>query len=141
MIIYEVYGKPEPWAAPKKSGNRFYSTKTIFKEQVIWQLKPQKNHETFRGPLRVDINFFMPIPASTSGIRKKQMLAGLILPICKPDRSNMLKFVEDCLEGAGVISNDSIIVSGETTKMYGIEPKTIIRITAIAATSFKVGQL
>ena len=140
MKIYEVYGKPEPWAAPTRSGNRFFSKKTVYKHQVIWQLKPQISHPPFTGPIRLDVNFFMKIPESTSGVRRRQMIAGIIHHIGKPDRSNLLKFIEDCLQEAGVISNDSIIVSGETCKMYGGDPKTVIRIQAIE-TRLRTGTL
>lgn len=132
MVIYEIYGNPTPWAAPQKSGNRFYSPKSKEKEQAIWQVKAKKNHPTFTGALRVDIIFYRSIPKSTSGIRRKQMLSGLIYPICKPDRSNMLKFAEDVLQGAGVIANDSQIVQGETRKLYGLEAKTVIHIQELS---------
>lgn len=131
MIIYEVMGIPTPWAAPKKGRKGFYNPKAISKEQVIWQLKPQVNHEPLTCALEANIHFYVPIPASASGIKKRQMLNGMIHPKGKPDRSNMLKFIEDCLEGAGALANDSIIVTGNTTKSYGLNPKTVVMLKSI----------
>jgi len=135
MIIYEVLGIPAPWQAPLKGKHGFYSRpvkNAPTKEQVIWQLKAQVNHEPMSGPLYANITFYRPVPASTSNIKKKQMLNGLIFPIGKPDRSNMLKFIEDCLENAGIISNDSIIIDGPTRKLYGEIPKTVIILLPIS---------
>lgn len=135
MIIYEVLGIPTPWQAPIKGKHCFYTRKSKIspsKQQVIWQLKAQVNHEPLSGPLYANITFYRPVPASTSNVKKRQMLAGLIHPIGKPDRSNMLKFVEDCLEGAGIISNDSIIVDGPTRKAFGEIPKTVIMLAPIS---------
>lgn len=127
MIIYEVYGIPLPWAV-KVSRGRLYNPRGLEKQQVVWQLKPQVNHVALSSPVQLDVTFYMPIPKSTSAIRKKQMLNGMIWPICKPDRSNMLKFIEDCLQDAEILSNDSIIVDGSTRKIYGLTPKTLIKI-------------
>lgn len=131
MLVYEVLGNPVPWAASKTNGKIHYDPKHKEKQQIIWQLKSQLNHEPLTGPINFHVTFYMPIPKSASGIRKRQMLNGVIHHICKPDRSNLLKLIEDCAERAGIISNDSIIVGGEAKKMYGLIPKTIIRIEDI----------
>lgn len=126
MIIYEVLGNPVPWAAPGRKGKVYFNPKHKEKEQAVWQLKSQCNHDPLSCPLHVDFYFYLPIPKSTSAIRKKCMLNGTIQPIGKPDRSNCLKFYEDCLQAAMIISNDSIIVAGKAQKQYGIIPKTTI---------------
>lgn len=139
MIIYQIIGNPVPWAAPGRKGNFYFNPKDKEKKQAVWQLKPQISHSPLSGPLRVDVFFHMPIPKSTSGIRKRQMLNGVIHHISKPDRSNLLKFVEDCLQDAEILSNDSIIVCGETKKIYGEEPKTVIIIQELNVLLQKLG--
>lgn len=131
MIIYEVAGKPVPWAASRMGANGAYNPKNVSKQRTIWQLKPQVNHPPFSCPCNLHVTFYMPIPKGTSGIRRRQMLAGIILPIGKPDRTNLLKFVEDCLEEAGVFTNDSVVVGGEVRKLYGETPKTLIRVETL----------
>lgn len=132
MLIYQIHGNPTPWAAPQRRGEVYFNPKHQEKEQAIWQLRSQFNHEPLSGPLDLSATFYMPIPESTSSIRKKQMLNGIMHHIKKPDRSNLLKFVEDCLEKAGIISNDSIIVSGQTRKLYGLRPMTVIQIESLS---------
>jgi Holliday junction resolvase RusA-like endonuclease len=140
-IIYEVEGVPVAWAAPKRRGNIYFNPKHIEQQQVIWQLKSRFNHECISGPLRAHFLFYMPIPKSTSKCRREQMLNGMIHHIGKPDRSNMLKFIEDCLEKAGIISNDSIIIQGNTQKLYGIKPKTLIYLEPLATDGQTYGNM
>jgi Holliday junction resolvase RusA-like endonuclease len=135
MIIYEVLGDPTPWAAPRRNGNTYYNPKSKEKAYAIWQLKAKFNHEQLSCPIRADFTFYFPVPKSASKIKRMQMLNGLIHHIGKPDRSNCLKFMEDCLQEAGIISNDSIICEGESKKLYGLEPKVIIIIQPISLLS------
>lgn len=131
MIIYEVIGPPIPWQSPKWSNGRCYNPKSLEKQQTIWQLKPQFNHPQISSAVRMDVIFFMPIPKNTSKVRRRAMLNGTLHHIGKPDRTNLLKFIEDCVQEAGILSNDSIVTEGETKKMYGLIPKTVIKITPL----------
>lgn len=126
MLIYEIIGPPVPWAAPRFTGKHCYNPKSKEQQQVIWQLKSQFNHEPISGQINFAVKFFKEVPKGTSRIRRQQMLNGLIRPIGKPDRTNMLKFIEDCFERAGILSNDSIIVGGEPSKWYGLTAKTVV---------------
>jgi Holliday junction resolvase RusA-like endonuclease len=80
------------------------------------------------GYLALSCGFYFLIPKSTSNKKRTQMLLGAIRPVKKPDLSNCIKFIEDCLNGL-VWQDDSQIVSyGSMGKWYAEEPKTIIRI-------------
>lgn len=125
-LFYEVDGIPIPWTAPRFTRKGIYSSHSTAQEQVIWQLKSQINHEPITAPVRLNVTFYMPIPKSASKKLRLQMLNGIVHHIKKPDRSNLLKFIEDCLERAKIISNDSIIVAGSTNKAYSNVSKTII---------------
>lgn len=125
-LFYEIDGIPTPWSAPRFTKKGIFSTHSKRQEQVIWQLKSQFNHETITAPIRMNVTFYMPVPKSASKKMRLQMLNGVVHHIKKPDRSNLLKFIEDCLERAHIISNDSIIVGGSTNKAYSLVPKTII---------------
>ncbi len=128
MIIYEVIGNPVPWAASRTNGKFHYNPKHKEQLEVILKLKAQFNHLPINTAMKMDVTFYMPIPKSISEKKKYEMLSGRVHHIKKPDRTNMLKFIEDCFEKAGIISNDSHIVGGESMKIYGLVPKTIIRI-------------
>lgn len=132
ILFYEVLGVPLSWRAPVKKGRVWGDLRHEHKQQVTWQLLSQVNHPPLTGPLCVDLVFYMPVPKSASKIKKRQMLQGMIFPIGKPDRTNLAKLMEDCLENAGILSNDSIIVDGREKKLYGEVPKTVIRIVPMS---------
>lgn len=130
-IYYQVAGVPVPWAAPLRNKGRYYDPKSLEKEKIIWQLRSQFNHECITGAILLNVIFYMPIPKNTSKVRKLQMLNGVIHHRGKPDRTNLLKLIEDCIERAGIISNDSIIVGGHSEKLYGLVPRTFIEIEVL----------
>jgi len=93
-----------------------------------WQIQSQwigKNALT--GPVLLHILFEMPIPKSTSKARLNQMLEGSIYHICKPDVSNLIKFIEDRLQPT-IIENDSQVVTIFAQKKYSLNPKTTVQI-------------
>lgn len=69
----------------------------------------------------------MPIPKTTSAVRRKQMLNGILHHIVRPDTSNLTKFLEDCLKTI-VFEDDSQVVEIIARKIYGETPKTVISI-------------
>ncbi len=72
-------------------------------------------------PLETPINLYLyiraPIPKSLSKKRLEACLNGLEKPIKKPDASNVLKSVEDAMNGV-VYKDDSQIVNIHVTKVY-----------------------
>lgn len=133
MISLELFGDPVPLARPRFfSKGKFtgtYDSQTKLKEGVKWQLKTQFREVLLTTPLTVDLIFFMPIPKSTSGIKKRQMANGLISHMKKPDLDNLIKYVLDCMVGT-IIEDDNIIEKIIATKKYSNNPGTLIRIDA-----------
>ena len=72
-------------------------------------------------PIVLSCFFYMPIPKSMS--KKKQAL--LKYHIKTPDISNLVKFLEDCLNGE-LWHDDSQISEILTRKVYSDEPRTVI---------------
>lgn len=134
MISFVIPGKPIPWQAPVFSKDGAYDVKYKEKQSIVWQLKEKvmnSTHFPLSCALSVDVYFEMPIPKSWSKKKIKTFESNWMLGIKhwhekKPDRTNCLKLIEDCLEKAGILSNDSVIVSGQTQKYYSLNPKTII---------------
>jgi Holliday junction resolvase RusA-like endonuclease len=95
--------------------------------------------QQFKGPpltgyLSLGCSFLMPIPKSTSNKKRKLMLEETIRPDKKPDLSNLVKFVEDCLNGV-IWQDDAQIVSYQRMhKFYSEEPMTVIFIDRIGDT-------
>ncbi len=138
MAIFTVLGTPHPWKAPMVTRTNAYDIQGNIKDAVTMQLKCQITnvlqkawHFPLSVPIRIDFYFEMPLP---SGYSKKKLIefdedwkkGTKWWCVGKSDRSNCLKLMEDCLQRAGIIKNDNLIVCGETQKYYSREPKTII---------------
>ena len=83
------------------------------------------------GPLAVEVNAFMPVPASWSLTKKLAAVAQTILPTSRPDLTNIVKAAEDALNGI-VWRDDSQIVSLIMTKEYGARPRLVIAVRGLA---------
>lgn len=79
------------------------------------------------GPLKVDIQFTMPIPKSVTKKGRELMLTGTVKHTKKPDSDNLAKSVLDALNGV-VWEDDSLIYDLHVTKYYGAEPGIIITV-------------
>ena len=94
--------------------------------QFLHMAKPE-GWRVLQGPVRIEVQFLMPIPTSTSKKKKLGMVLGTIRHVKKPDCDNLLKFVKDCANGV-LWRDDSQIFSLYATKFYSNNPATIILI-------------
>lgn len=135
MISLEIFGNPVPQARPRFYRNKnhvgAFDPKSKEKEQCKWQIKSQFKESLLTMPLAVDVIFFMPIPKSSSKLKKRQMENGVLSHIKKPDIDNLQKFVLDCLNKI-VFEDDSQIVEIRAKKIYSVEPRTLIRIIPLS---------
>jgi Holliday junction resolvase RusA-like endonuclease len=135
MISLEFFGDPIPQARPrfarKGSFVSCYDSQYKLKEGYRWQLKPQFKDDPMTIPIALDLIFYMPIPKSSSGIKKRQMANGMIAHTKKPDLDNLQKFVCDCLNGL-VFEDDSQIVEIRAKKIYANNPRTLVRVIPLA---------
>jgi len=95
---------------PEKTRNY----ETLIKEAGIGAMGSSEPLET---PVTLYLYIRMPIPKSYSKKRMEACLNGSEQPIRKPDASNILKSVEDGLNGV-VYKDDSQIVNIHVTKVY-----------------------
>jgi Holliday junction resolvase RusA-like endonuclease len=75
---------------------------------------------------------YMQIPQSATKKRRAEMLAGVDMPTKKPDLSNVLKAVEDGLNGIAY-KDDAQIVSLIVDKFWSDEPRVEIEISPVVA--------
>ena len=87
---------------------------TLIKEAAIEAMGASEPLET---PINLYLYIRAPIPKSLSKKRLEACLNGLEKPIKKPDASNVLKSVEDAMNGV-VYKDDSQIVNIHVTKVY-----------------------
>lgn len=130
MICLDLYGEPIAKIRPRfKRRGQFVSTydpQEKLKDGYSWQVKSQYRSPPLTCPIFLDVCFHMPIPKGTSKIRQRQMCAGLIHHIKRPDLDNLVKFL-DYLNGI-IFENDSQIVELRAKKIYSSNPGTVIRI-------------
>jgi Holliday junction resolvase RusA-like endonuclease len=82
------------------------------------------------GACELNLTLHMPIPASWSAKKRTAALAGLILPTTKPDSSNVLKAIEDAMNGV-VWIDDKQVVDHNIRRRYSDTPKAIIEVRRI----------
>lgn len=127
MILLELDGKPVNWVHHQGFGRRAFNPKYKEREAVQWQMRSQYGSDVLTCPIEIHMTFYMPIPKSTSGVRRRQMLHGTIKHITRPDASNLYYFYENCLKGI-VIEDDSQVYSYSVEKVYSVKEKTLIKI-------------
>lgn len=77
------------------------------------------------GPLALDVQAFVGVPASWSKRKRADALAGRIRPTGKPDGDNILKAVSDGLNLV-VWTDDSLIVDARVRKFYSDAPRVVL---------------
>ena len=82
------------------------------------------------GACELHLTLHMPIPASWSTKKRLAALSGLILPTVKPDTSNVLKAIEDALNGV-VWVDDKQVVDHHIRRRYSDTPKAIVDVRRI----------
>ena len=82
--------------------------------------KAMGSSEPLNTPVSLYLYIRVPIPASATKKRLEAISKGDEKPIKKPDASNILKSVEDGMNGV-VYKDDSQIVNIHVTKVYSIQ--------------------
>lgn len=134
-----IWGKPIAQARPK-----FFTRKSKSGKVFAGAFNPQETEAgrfanavanqlpagfvPFDGPLEISARFVMPIPASASKKAREGMITGETAHTKKPDASNMLKFIEDCLNGVVWVDDSLICRFVDVEKVYGAHPRTEIEV-------------
>jgi len=121
-LVTKIWVSGEPKAQPRirvvKGGHAYTpSTADGFKERIHWEAKkncPQPIGDP-STPIRVDVTFFMKRPKR---LCRKKDPGGPVFSTKRPDRDNLDKVVLDALVGAGILHDDSQVVSGLIEKYY-----------------------
>jgi Holliday junction resolvase RusA-like endonuclease len=133
MIEFTVPGEPFAWMRAVHYKGKTLTPKAMRANQrTIKALAQLAGCVPILGPVRMTITFFRAIPASWS--KQKQAMASMstVYPTSKPDLSNLLKQVEDALNGTAY-KDDSQLVDLEVRKFYARagEPYTLVRIVPL----------
>lgn len=122
MIKIWVGGKPQAWQRVKRGRNgQAYVPKATkaYEELVAWRASDAMTGKAVTpNPVAMQLTFVMPIPKSWTKAKQRDAAAGLVAPTGRPDLSNLIKGVEDALNGI-VYKDDSQIVVSQVEKRYG----------------------
>jgi len=110
MARVQIYTPPETQAA---------------ESNFLMRAKKHRPPHMLDGPLRVDILFVVPAPASLHGDRSRKW------PEVRPDIDNYSKLVLDALNGI-FWHDDGQVCASSVVKVYGHPPRTEVRITKLS---------
>ena len=134
-VTIVLLGTPVPWA--RTAGGRTVGLFTPAKQrrnaQTLAVLAQQEmlGRAPFDGPIELNMLAAFPVPASWSGKKRAAALRQEIFPAKRPDLSNLLKQVEDSLNGV-VFRDDALIVQAQIAKIYGEEPQIVVTISTLS---------
>jgi Holliday junction resolvase RusA-like endonuclease len=128
MVTFKVDANPvgKQRARYAKRGNfvqTYTPDKTRNYESLIKEaaIEAMGSSEPLETPVTLYLYIRVPIPKSYSKKKLEACLNGMDQPIKKPDASNILKSVEDGMNGI-VYTDDSQIINLHVTKVYSSLP-------------------
>lgn len=120
-----------------KTGQQFVSTYTPAQtrreegEVALFAAAAMQGRAPIEGPVDLRVSFFLPVPASWSGVKRAKAIAGMILPTGKPDTDNCCKQVLDALNGR-CFRDDAQVVNLSAWKRYSTEPRLVVELRRVA---------
>jgi Holliday junction resolvase RusA-like endonuclease len=125
QIMFSVYGDPVAKARPRfaKRGNHIHTytaekTKNYETEVALMAKAAMGSSKPLESAVEVFIYLTYAIPQSYSKKRAEACLSGEIKHTKKPDLTNVIKAIEDGMNGI-VYVDDSQITSIHSTKVFG----------------------
>lgn len=103
---------------PAKSGN--------YKQLIKLMAQQNAPDEPTENPVILSVLIYRKIPKSFSKKKRMQIDLGLLRPTTKPDVSNVVKGVEDALNGVWYKDDSQIIGYGHVGKWYSDKPRVEI---------------
>jgi len=128
LLKVRIFGHPVPWSHPRAKrlpfGIQFFEQpeQVDWKRTVVAQVLPVKPETPSDNPLCVRAIFFVQRPMSAP--------KRVRYPAKKPDCSNLIKSLEDCLNGI-VWKDDSRIVDLIVSKRFDERPGVLLEVTEL----------
>lgn len=135
MFIFEIHSVPRPQKQTMQgvsfSGRKqFYDPSRMNRKQIQWQVQPHAPKELLQGPIEMHLTFYLPIPKQIRGIERQAMNNNVAKHYKRPDIDNLAYVVTNALKGI-VYKDDSQICVMRLEKMYGEQPKTVIKVMEV----------
>ena len=133
MITIPLIPMPAPRPRFSKFGTYNPKSYTEYKKNLL-QLARIQSKSYFNGGIKLEVVFYMQIPASLSK-KKQSELIEQVYHIKKPDTDNLIKSVKDSLEGT-FYKNDSQVCVVDAKKVYSHKPRTEINLISLEQTKW-----
>lgn len=134
-IRITVKGEAVPQGRPRfvrATGRSFDPPKSrAYKAKVKAKARLNAPSAPLERAVELSLMIYRVPPKSASKRRREAMLAGEIRPTTKPDVSNILKGVEDALNGIVYKDDSQIVQYGTVGKWYAEEPRVEITVKEI----------
>ena len=134
------FGKQRP-RHNRRSGVTYTPRETRDRERhIVAEYRRQCGGEQIEADKYVvlHVDAYYPIPTSATKKRREQIAAGGVYPTVKPDIDNVLKLVEDALNGVAY-ADDKQIVSVAARKWYSSHPRIEVWVAEMPKTEEKNG--
>lgn len=135
-IQFTIPGTPVAKARPRvtRTGHAYTPKKTSDYEKLVkvYAIKTMTEHglKPTEEAIRLDVQAFFPIPASWTKAKKEKALNGDLKHTTRPDLSNIVKAVEDAMNGI-VYKDDSQISEIVCVKRYSMSPRVDLTVEVI----------
>lgn len=131
LLQITLDGQPKGKGRPRfsrASGRAFTPAATRSYEAALRYAAQEEQGEAppLTGPLRVEIEARMPVPASWPKKRRDDALSNRSAPVGKPDIDNLMKTI-DALNGV-VWVDDAQVASATVFKVFSDKPSLQIRV-------------
>jgi Holliday junction resolvase RusA-like endonuclease len=133
-VTIVLLGAPVPWA--RHQGGRSTKPFTPAKQRnnaATLRLYAQNamfgKHSIFYMPVKLDVLAEFEIPKTWSKRKTAAAIRGEVRPGKRPDLSNVIKQIEDSLNGV-VFTDDALVVEIAAGKIYGLQPKIVVTVSA-----------
>lgn len=129
-----IPGEAVPQGRPRFGHGRTYDPPKSrkYKEYVRRLAYRNMPPDALRGPLtcpvRLTCVIYRAVPQSWSRRKRADAIADKIRPTTKPDVSNILKGIEDALNGVWYADDSQIVEYGLIGKWYAEEPRVYVRL-------------
>ena len=124
-----VEGEPKAKGRPRfrKNGFPYTPETTVIYENLVRIEYMNQCNARFEGALKMSVDAYLSIPKNASKKKRAEMDNGTIRPLKKPDSSNILKSIEDALNGVAY-HDDAQIVETVVRRFYGDFPRVEVTI-------------
>lgn len=129
LLSLFIEGTPIPWSTHRGSGRTSYSDPKLisWRDLVRWCVRDVYRGAPSPNAIKIGALFYLPVPPSWSGKRTLEAEHGEIMHTKKPDLTNLIKALEDALQGIVYVGDQQVIGAGPGTgKRYGATPGVML---------------